>query len=198
MLMLGDRTILQRSFEIVEAHDEIDEIVVALPKDLAWAPPPYLVSARKPVRIVDGGLRRQDSVANAFAQVSDRASVIVIHDAARPFATAGLFSRVIGAAARAGRDAAIQASDTVKEATAAPGVRIVAQTLVRESLALAQTPQALIDSAGRGVELGRQRPERLHRQASRRAGGTGEAGRRRAYQHRTTQQDLDVSMRFWG
>ncbi|RPI50973.1 MAG: 2-C-methyl-D-erythritol 4-phosphate cytidylyltransferase, partial [Acidobacteria bacterium] len=143
MLMLGDRTILQRSFEIIEAHDEIDEIVIALPKDLAGAPPPYLVSARKPVRIVDGGLRRQDSVANAFARVSDRASVIVIHDAARPFATAGLFSRVIDAAAKGGAAiAAIQASDTVKEATAAPGVRIVAQTLVRESIYLAQTPQA--------------------------------------------------------
>ena len=67
MLTLGDRTILQRSFEVVEGHDRIDEIVVALPPDLAGSPPAFLVSARKPVRIVDGGARRQDSVANAFA-----------------------------------------------------------------------------------------------------------------------------------
>ena len=89
MLALGDRTILQRSFDIVEAHDRIDEIVIALPPALASAPPPYLISSRKPVRIVDGGMRRQDSVAKAFAQVSKSAEVIVIHDAARPFATRG-------------------------------------------------------------------------------------------------------------
>src|SRR5688572_25074610 len=94
MLPLGTRTILQRSFDIVNNHDRIDEIVIALPPDVAWTPPAYLISSRKPVRIVDGGARRQDSVAKAYAQVSKSASVIVIHDAARPFATADLFTRV--------------------------------------------------------------------------------------------------------
>ena len=143
MLELGDRTILQRSFDVIDLHDRIDEIVVALPRDLAGTPPPFLISARKPVRIVDGGPRRQDSVANAFAQVSKSASLIVIHDAARPFATADLFTRVIEAAAKGGAAiAAVQALDTVKEATAAPGVRIVARTIERGSIYLAQTPQA--------------------------------------------------------
>jgi len=143
MIALGDRTILERSFALVDSHDRIDEIVIALPPDLAQSPPPYLISSKKPVRIVNGGDRRQDSVANAFAQVSKSATVIVIHDAARPFATADLFSRVIDAAARGGAAiAAVQASDTVKEATAAPGVRIVARTMARESMYLAQTPQA--------------------------------------------------------
>ncbi len=143
MLALGDRTILQRSFETVESYDGIDEIVVALPPELASTPPPYLSSDRKPVRIVDGGLRRQDSVANAFAQVSSEAGVIVVHDAARPFATADLFSRVIDAATRGGAAiAALQASDTVKEAAEAPGAKLVARTLARESIYLAQTPQA--------------------------------------------------------
>ncbi len=125
------------------AHDGIDEIVIALPPALASVPPAYLISARKPVRIVDGGIRRQDSVAKAFAQVSKSAEVIVIHDAARPFASADLFTRVIEAAKKGGAAiAALQASDTVKEATAAPGVRIVARTIARESIYLAQTPQA--------------------------------------------------------
>ncbi|HUP39470.1 MAG TPA: 2-C-methyl-D-erythritol 2,4-cyclodiphosphate synthase [Vicinamibacterales bacterium] len=143
MLSLGERTILQRSFDIVDSHDGIDEIVIALPPALASSPPAYLVSARKPVRIVDGGYRRQDSVEKAFAQVSSSAGIIVIHDAARPFASADLFTRVIEAAAKGGAAiAALQASDTVKEATAAPGVRIVARTIDRESVYLAQTPQA--------------------------------------------------------
>jgi 2-C-methyl-D-erythritol 4-phosphate cytidylyltransferase/2-C-methyl-D-erythritol 2,4-cyclodiphosphate synthase len=143
MLTLGDRTILEHSFAVVDKHEQIDEIVVALPRDLAWSPPPYLISSKKPVRVVDGGDRRQDSVANAFAQVSKDATVIVIHDAARPFATADLFSRVIEAAAKGGAAiAAIPASDTVKEATAAPGVRVVARTMARDAIYLAQTPQA--------------------------------------------------------
>ena len=94
----------------------------------------------------------------AFAQISDRAGVIVIHDAARPFASADLFSRVIDAAAKGGAAiAALQASDTVKEATAVTGVRIVARTIARESIYLAQTPQAftrevLVDAIKRGRE----------------------------------------------
>jgi 2-C-methyl-D-erythritol 4-phosphate cytidylyltransferase/2-C-methyl-D-erythritol 2,4-cyclodiphosphate synthase len=159
MLKVGERTILQRSFEIVEAHDGIHEIVVALPQELAGAPPAFLISSRKPVHIVDGGARRQDSVANAFAQVSNRADVVVIHDAARPFATGELFTRVIDAAAKAGAAiAALQASDTVKEATAEPGVIIVSRTLPRESIYLAQTPQAfarhvLEDAIQRGRQV---------------------------------------------
>ena len=150
MLALGERTILQRSFDIIDGHDQIDEIVIALPTDLANSPPPFLVSSRKPVRIVDGGFRRQDSVAKAFAQVSKSASVIVIHDAARPFATADLFTRVIEAAVKGGAAiAALQASDTVKEATAAPGLRIVARTIARESIYLAQTPQAFTPQCAR-------------------------------------------------
>jgi len=157
MLELGERTILQRSFDIIDRHDQIDEIVIALPPDLASAPPPYLISSRKPVRIVDGGARRQDSVAKAFAQVSNSAGIIVIHDAARPFATADLFTRVIEAAAKGGAAiAAVQAQDTVKEATAAPGVRIVARTIVRESIYMAQTPQAFRrDVLADAIERGR-------------------------------------------
>jgi 2-C-methyl-D-erythritol 4-phosphate cytidylyltransferase / 2-C-methyl-D-erythritol 2,4-cyclodiphosphate synthase len=143
LLALGERTILQRSFDIIERHDQIDEIVVALPPALAPVPPPYLISSRKPVRIVDGGIRRQDSVAKAFAQVSRNAGIIVIHDAARPFASADLFSRVIEAAEKGGAAiAAVEAHDTVKETTAAPGIRIVARTIARDTIYLAQTPQA--------------------------------------------------------
>src|SRR5688572_32236008 len=156
MVMLGGRTILQHSFDLLNLHEQIEEIVIALPRDLAHTPPAYLISSQKPVRIVDGGTRRQDSVANAFEHVSKTAGIIVIHDAARPFATAGLFTRVIDAAAKGGAAiAALQASDTVKEATAAPGLKIIARTIVRESIYLAQTPQAfsravLEDALARG------------------------------------------------
>ena len=143
LLEIGGRTILQRSFAVVESHELINEIVVALPAYLASSPPAYLASSRKRVRIVDGGDRRQDSVARAFAETSSQADVIVIHDAARPFASPDLFTQVIEAAAKGGAAiTALAVHDTVKEAAVAPGVRVVARTLPRESVYLAQTPQA--------------------------------------------------------
>jgi 2-C-methyl-D-erythritol 4-phosphate cytidylyltransferase len=143
LLTIGGRSILHRSFDIVDGHDRIDEIIVALPSDLVGAISPILSSSRKPVRLVDGGERRQDSVARAFAQISQQADVVVIHDAARPFASRGLFTRVIEAAAHGGAAiAALPASDTVKESTLAGGTRIVARTIPRDGIFMAQTPQA--------------------------------------------------------
>ena len=144
------------SFEILERHQRIDEIVVALPSDLAWVRPPTGFVAQT-VRIVDGGARRQDSVANAFARVSKSATVIVVHDAARPFATSGLFTRVIDAAVQGGAAiAAIQASDTVKQA-ATDDATLVARTIDRESIYMAQTPQAFTrDVLEDAMALGRE------------------------------------------
>ncbi len=84
--------------------------------------------------------RRQDSVANAFARVVDRADVVVIHDAARPFVSDETIRRTVAAAVESGAAiAAIAAHDTVKRAGAN---RIVTATLPREEIFLAQTPQA--------------------------------------------------------
>ena len=151
LLSVAGRPVLERSVAAFLTHPSIDEIVVALPAGLADDPPGYLRGTLKPLRIVAGGPRRQDSVANAFRAVSERSDVIVIHDAARPFASAGLIARTIAAAAEAGAAlAAVQANDTVKQghllpaaaASASGDVWIVDATLPRESIFLAQTPQA--------------------------------------------------------
>src|SRR5215212_5043763 len=76
LLIVGDRSILQRSFETLDNHNKIHEIVVALPGDIAASPPVFLVSTRKPVQIVDGGATRQDSVVRAFSRTSQQADVI--------------------------------------------------------------------------------------------------------------------------
>jgi 2-C-methyl-D-erythritol 2,4-cyclodiphosphate synthase len=66
--------------------------------------------------------------------------VVVIHDAARPLVTDSLIRRTIDAAFEAGAAiAALRASDTVKRADAAGRV---AETLPRDRIYLAQTPQA--------------------------------------------------------
>ena len=146
LVTIGGRSILERSVAAFVGHPSVHEVVVALPAEVAVDPPDYLAGAGKPVRVVAGGKRRQDSVASAFREVAVRADVVVVHDAARPFVTAGLIERTIAAAAESGAAlAALRASDTVKRAADAHDAsepRYVAHTLTRESIYLAQTPQA--------------------------------------------------------
>jgi 2-C-methyl-D-erythritol 4-phosphate cytidylyltransferase/2-C-methyl-D-erythritol 2,4-cyclodiphosphate synthase len=144
LMQIGGRSILERSVAVFASHSSIDDIVVALPSDLAERPPEYLTRAAKPLRIVVGGARRQDSVAAAFAAVPDRSEIVVVHDAARPFASADLIARTIAAAVESGAAvAALAAIDTVKQAVRSPdGAWVVGATLDRDTIFLAQTPQA--------------------------------------------------------
>jgi len=144
LLEVGGRTILERSVSAFLAHDAVSEVIVALPAEMVDERLPYLMSAAKPIRVVTGGARRQDSVANAVRAASDASELVVIHDAARPFASADLISRTIAAAAEAGAAlAALGARDTVKQTDPSRrGAAIVSGTLPRETIFLAQTPQA--------------------------------------------------------
>jgi 2-C-methyl-D-erythritol 4-phosphate cytidylyltransferase / 2-C-methyl-D-erythritol 2,4-cyclodiphosphate synthase len=139
LLEIGGRPMLERSVSLFLTHPDIDEVIVALPVDLSTRPPAYLTNTAKPLRVVAGGARRQDSVAAAFQVVSDHAEVVVVHDAARPFATSDLIARTIAAAAESGAAlAALEARDTVKQAVGG----VVRATLDRRTIFLAQTPQA--------------------------------------------------------
>src|ERR1051325_1282097 len=82
LLTLGGVPILQRSVDALLGHSHIHDMVVALPPDLAVAPPDYLLRRDKNVVVVEGGARRQDSVARAFARVPATTDIVVIHDAA--------------------------------------------------------------------------------------------------------------------
>jgi len=92
------------------------------------------------VRIVTGGPTRQASVRAALEAVSPECEIIVVHDAARPFATTELAATVISMVAR-GDDGAVPVvaiPDTVKRVR---GGQVFA-TEDRSELGLAQTPQA--------------------------------------------------------
>src|SRR5438128_1169996 len=167
LLPIGGTPMLERSVAAFLSHPIVDEVIVALPAELAATPPPYLLDTPKPLTVVAGGARRQDSVGNAFRAASPHADIIVIHDAARPFVSADLIGRTIAAAVESGAAlAALQVRDTVKLAAPADGPpagghdrdpegghdrdpwvvsgfsRTVERTLDRESIYLAQTPQA--------------------------------------------------------
>jgi 2-C-methyl-D-erythritol 4-phosphate cytidylyltransferase len=105
-------------------------------------PPGTEAEARRDgVEVVPGGETRSESVVAALAAVS--ADVVVVHDAARPLATAELVDAVI-TALLGDEDcgavvAAAPVTDTIKQV--ARGME-VDRTLDRSSLWAAQTPQA--------------------------------------------------------
>jgi 2-C-methyl-D-erythritol 4-phosphate cytidylyltransferase / 2-C-methyl-D-erythritol 2,4-cyclodiphosphate synthase len=148
LLEVCGRPILERSVDAFLRHPSVDAVVVALPPSLVDDPPGYLrprsEGAGKPLRIVAGGERRQDSVANAFRAIDAASDIVVVHDAARPFVSSDLIARTIAAAAESGAAvAALAARDTVKRSGAGTGAgRMVGETLPRETIFLAQTPQA--------------------------------------------------------
>ena len=157
MLEIGGRSMLERSVAAFQTHPAVGETVVVLPAQLAAVPPPWLAARAPRVRIVAGGPRRQDSVANGFDAADPAAEVLLVHDAARPFVSAAVISRVIDAAAAHGAAiAAVPVSDTVKRSGSGDGDPVVAETISRDGLYLAQTPQGFSRAVLRdAVALGR-------------------------------------------
>jgi 2-C-methyl-D-erythritol 4-phosphate cytidylyltransferase/2-C-methyl-D-erythritol 2,4-cyclodiphosphate synthase len=159
-LEIGGQSILDLSLQAIAASDLIDEIVVALPDDhVAATAGAWATRSAKPLTFVAGGDRRQDSVANAFARTSPDARIVVIHDAARPFVTSEIIARTVTAAEACGAAiAAIPVRDTVKQVgdAVAGGGRPIRSTIARDTVFLAQTPQAFrLDVLSRALESGK-------------------------------------------
>jgi 2-C-methyl-D-erythritol 4-phosphate cytidylyltransferase / 2-C-methyl-D-erythritol 2,4-cyclodiphosphate synthase len=155
LLEIGGYSILERSVDAFVRHARVQDVIVVLPSEVVASPPSWL--AGKAVRVVTGGDRRQDSVANACDHVSAGTDVVLVHDAARPFVTAELIGRSIDAAAEHGAAVvAVGVSDTVKRVRERTGSRIVSETIPRDEIFLAQTPQAFrLDVLRKAVALGR-------------------------------------------
>src|SRR4051812_13258469 len=144
LLAIGGRSILERSVTAFAAHDRVDDVIVVLPAEFSGSPEQWMTrETAAAVRVVAGGQRRQDSVANAFDRVSSVSDVVLVHDAARPFVSAELISRAIDAALEHGAAiVAIPARDTVKRVNGTGDHVVISETIPREAIYLAQTPQA--------------------------------------------------------
>ena len=135
---LGGETILRRAARALAASGIVDEMVAVVPAGEEARGGADLAGLGIPVRAVAGGAARADSVRAGLAALGP-VDVVLVHDAARPFATPALARAVAEAAASRGAAlAAVAATDTVKRAT---GDRLVDATLDRRSIWLAQTPQ---------------------------------------------------------
>jgi 2-C-methyl-D-erythritol 4-phosphate cytidylyltransferase/2-C-methyl-D-erythritol 2,4-cyclodiphosphate synthase len=137
-LSLGDEPMLERAVRAVFGSGVVRFVVVAAPaghEDLAHA----MIERTGPHAVVTGGDSRHASVRAGLAAVPEDADVVVVHDAARPFATPAVFAAVIAAVEQAdGAVPVLSLVDTVKR------VRDgwIVSTEPREALAATQTPQA--------------------------------------------------------
>ena len=116
LLALGDRSVLQRSIEAFDACESVEELILVVPDE-------YVTESREAVsvnntslKVVKGGVSRQDSVANGFDHVSPRADIVVVHDAARPLIQLGTIEQAIETASRhRAAVVAVPTQDTVKQ-----------------------------------------------------------------------------------
>lgn len=117
----------------------IDSVVVVAPPGFEERVREALAPIEGAIVVVTGGSTRQRSVAAGLQAIDGGVEIVVVHDAARPFASADLFTAVVDAVL-AGADAAVPVLplvDTVKRVRDGS----VVGTEPREELALAQTPQ---------------------------------------------------------
>jgi len=139
-MLLEGAPILIHTIRKFLACAPVSEIVVALrAEDMDWARGLiHQEHPSKPVRIVEGGETRQQSVENALATIAPDTDLVAVHDAVRPFIEPALVDKVIAEAAETGAAiVGIVPVDTVKRVHK----NKIRATLPREHLVLAQTPQ---------------------------------------------------------
>ena len=139
-MLLEGSPILLHTIRRFVASPSVTEIVVALrAEDSEWAA--GLLEQEgfaKPVRLVEGGDSRQQSVENALAEIAPDTDLVAVHDAVRPFIEIETIEKAIAAAAVNGAAiVGIVPVDTVKQVH----LNKVRATIPRERLMLAQTPQ---------------------------------------------------------
>jgi 2-C-methyl-D-erythritol 4-phosphate cytidylyltransferase len=139
-MLLDGQPILVHTIRKFIASPQITEIVIALrADDMEWAR--ELIareSQSKPIRLVEGGDSRQQSVENAVNSLSPDTDLVAVHDAVRPFIDLAIIEKVIAEASETGAAiVGIVPVDTVKQVH----LNKIRQTLTRERLILTQTPQ---------------------------------------------------------
>ena len=140
---LGGLPLLVHSLRVFQSSPVIDAVVLAVPEaDLQYCQTEIIErhGFTKILDVVAGGRERQDSVRHALAVVEEAGTLVVIHDAVRPFVTNTMVQQVDEAAAKDGAAIiALPMRDTVKQVG---GDHLIERTVDRRPLWLAQTPQA--------------------------------------------------------
>ena len=120
----------------------VDELILVIPNDsletLKQSQVFTSLNKTNNIKLVSGGESRKDSVFNGLKVVKKAIDIVCIHDAARPFIKASYIKHSVEACSEFdGAIIAIPSVDTVKKVDK----QIIKNTIDRESLWMAQTPQ---------------------------------------------------------
>ena len=143
---LGNRPLMFKTISSFISSELITEIVLVVPKNDVEQVEQELKSivSAKPLKVISGGKTRQQSVHKGLTVTEDSAELICIHDAVRPFITEALIEKVVNKCKE--HDGVILAqpsTDTVKKVIDDQ----ILETLPRETIWRAQTPQVFSKSA---------------------------------------------------
>src|SRR5580698_815098 len=139
-MLLDGSPILLHTIRKFASTPAVSQIVVALrPDDIEWVRELLGVEKfGKPVSLVEGGDSRQESVEHALATLDANTELVAVHDAVRPFIEHTVLDKVFAEAEENGAAiVGIVPVDTVKQVHR----NKIRQTIPRERLILAQTPQ---------------------------------------------------------
>jgi len=144
-LALGGVPILIHSLRAFAAAPRVTSIYVAVRKaemERAEAQVAEFRFAGR-VQVVEGGEKRQESVANALRALPAQADdLVLVHDAVRPLIDAATIERTIDAVAQYGAAiVGLPAIDTIKQVERTAHGALVTATIPREFVVQAQTPQ---------------------------------------------------------
>jgi 2-C-methyl-D-erythritol 4-phosphate cytidylyltransferase len=136
---IGGKPLLAWSVDTCQRYSLVQQIVLVLnDDDLGQGQKLKKESGWSKVTLCQGGSRRQDSVREGLRQIKD-CDLVLIHDGARPFLTPILIEDGLKVVGKIGAAvAAVPVKDTIK--LAADG-RLIGETLQRDRLWAAQTPQ---------------------------------------------------------
>ncbi|MCB9775203.1 MAG: 2-C-methyl-D-erythritol 4-phosphate cytidylyltransferase [Nitrospiraceae bacterium] len=141
-LTIGNLPLLVYSLQIFQELEEIGEVILSVPaadREYCWRKIVQPFGLEKVTKVVAGGARRQDSVRNGLAAISDRPDGVLVHDGVRPFIDQVMVRKVIDCAGKTGAAVvAMPIHDTVKRVDPSG---IIQETLKREELWQIQTPQ---------------------------------------------------------
>jgi 2-C-methyl-D-erythritol 4-phosphate cytidylyltransferase / 2-C-methyl-D-erythritol 2,4-cyclodiphosphate synthase len=157
-LQLGGEPVLKRAVQAFQAAPCITDLIVVTRAEAVEPVAVLLGAGDKPLRVIAGGATRQASVACGVSALSEATEYVLVHDAARPFVTPEIIGRALDAAIEDGAAiVALPATDTVKRVRLDDGAARIVETIPRESIYLAQTPQAFRrDVLEAAVALGRE------------------------------------------
>ena len=142
-IILQGMPLLAHALRVFAEASDISELIVTVSPGQEDFCREHVVKAcaiEKPVTVVAGGFRRQDSVRNGLAAVSESVDLVMIHDGARPFVTVQMMCDALKITMRKrATTMAVPVKDTV--AMVAKDTAVIERTLARDRLYLIQTPQ---------------------------------------------------------